>query len=67
MGRSETLDTVRCPGCGTLVELTRPPGVPYRLARGPVAAERERVTITVEQTLVHDCVRSLDGTWRIAS
>ena len=58
---------MECPECGTVVAVNQSPGVAFRLARETVAAERERMTITVDQALVHVCVRSLDGTWRVAS
>ena len=67
MVRSGTAELVQCPECGTYVRVDQSPGVAIRLARETVAAERERVTITVDQALVHVCVWSLDGTWRVAS
>jgi hypothetical protein len=67
MVRSRVAELVKCRECGTVVAVNQSPGVAFRVERAPAAAERERMTITVDHALVHACVRSLDGTWRVAS
>jgi hypothetical protein len=65
MVQAARAELVRCQGCGIVVAVHQPPGVAFHMARGRAAGERERMTITVDRALVHECVRSLDGTWRV--
>ena len=57
-------DTVKCPGCGCVVDVARPLHVSCEVKRRKTGG-RQQVSIRVARAIiVHECVLHRDGRWR---
>ena len=57
-------DVVQCPGCYQVVDVSRPPGVDFNVARARTSSGQEAIRITIGQIAVHECRLCRDGEWR---
>lgn len=57
-------DVVQCPGCYQVVDVSRPAGVDFHVARSRTNRGQEAIQITIGQIAVHECRLCRDGEWR---
>ena len=56
--------TIRCPGCGRVVDVTGPVGTKHEVVQGRDADMTRFVEILVGRSSVHRCVECVDGVFR---